>query len=83
MPVLLAKEVSRRGHGMHVSCWCSTHVCAVQIRTQIAQEMVQDLGNIAEENSLLMRETLFLAFNLDNVVDHPLNQEEGTPPSDS
>ena len=57
-------------------------MCAVQIRTQIAKEMVQDLGNIAEENSLLMRETLFLAFNLDNVVDHPLSQEEGTTPSD-
>ncbi|BDA42224.1 hypothetical protein COCOBI_03-1110 [Coccomyxa sp. Obi] len=55
----------------------------MDIRTQIAKEMVQDLGNIAEENSLLMRETLFLAFNLDNVVDHPLSQEEGTPTGDS
>ncbi len=51
----------------------------LQIRTQIAKEMTEDLSNIAEENSLLMRETLVTAFSLDNVVDHPLSQWEGTP----
>jgi hypothetical protein len=55
----------------------------VQIRTQISKEMMDDLGNIAEENSLLMRETLVTAFSLDNVVDHPLEEMEGSPSGSS
>ena len=45
--------------------------CA-QIRTQLASEMIDDLKDIAEENSLLLRETIFSSFSLDHVVDHPL-----------
>jgi len=41
--------------------------------------MVEDLKNIAEENALLMRETLVMSFSLDNVVDHPLSRVKGTP----
>lgn len=44
---------------------------------------MDDLGNIAEENSLLMRETLVTAFSLDNVVDHPLEEMEGSPSGSS
>lgn len=61
-------------------------VHCVQIRTQISKEMIDDLKNIAEENALLMRETLVTSFSLDNVVDHPLSRAKGTPddsPDDS
>ena len=44
-----------------------------QIRSQLAAEMVMDLKNISEENSSLMRETLSVSLNLDNVVEHPLD----------
>ena len=50
----------------------------VQIRTAIAKEMVQDLSDISEENSLLMRETIQQSFslNLDNVTSHPLDSTD-------
>ncbi len=50
---------------------------AGQIRTQVAKEMTDDLRNIAEENALLMRESLTFAFSLDHVVDHPLERSGG------
>ena len=40
--------------------------------------MTDDLRNIAEENALLMRESLTFAFSLDHVVDHPL-ERKGEP----
>ncbi len=46
-----------------------------QIRSQIAKEMIEDLKNVAEENALLMRESVTVAFSLDNVVDHPLSRQ--------
>ncbi|CAK0769965.1 hypothetical protein CVIRNUC_003720 [Coccomyxa viridis] len=47
----------------------------MEIRTQLASEMIDDLKDIAEENSLLLRETIFSSFSLDHVVDHPLEAE--------
>jgi len=48
----------------------------LQIRVAIAKEMAQDLSNITEENSDLMRETIQQSFllSLDNVVSHPLDK---------
>ena len=40
----------------------------VQIRTQLAKEMTQDLSNVAEENALLMRETIAASFSLESMV---------------
>jgi hypothetical protein len=37
--------------------------------------MTDDLKNVAEENALLMRESLTFAFSLDNVVEHPLSKQ--------
>lgn len=50
----------------------------LQIRTAIAKEMVQDLSDISEENSLLMRETIQQSFslNLDNVTSHPMDSTD-------
>ena len=50
--------------------------CDVQIRSVIAKEMIQDLSDIAEENSLLMRETIKVSFSLDNVTSHPLDSSD-------
>lgn len=44
----------------------------LQIRTQIASEMIDDLKDIAEENALLMRESIAGMFSLEQVVEHPL-----------
>ena len=46
-------------------------VC-LQIRTQIASEMVDDLKDVAEENALLMRESIAGMFSLEQVVERPL-----------
>ena len=43
----------------------------LQIRTQIAGEMIDDLKDIAEENALLMRESIAGMFSLEQVVEHP------------
>jgi hypothetical protein len=40
----------------------------MEIRTQIAKEMIQELQAVSEENSLLMRETLTSSLSLDNVA---------------
>lgn len=56
-------------------------LCMLQIRTQIANEMIDDLKDIAEENSLLMRESLFASLSLEQVVDHPLEQEPDQEPA--
>ena len=56
-------------------------MCHLQIRTQIANEMIDDLKDIAEENSLLMRESLFASLSLEQVVDHPLEQEPDQEPA--
>ena len=48
----------------------------MQIRSVIAKEMIQDLSDIAEENSLLMRETIKVSFSLDNVTSHPLDSSD-------
>jgi hypothetical protein len=45
----------------------------MEIRVQIAKEMVQDLGEVGEENSLLMRETLLTSLSLDLDADDPGN----------
>lgn len=37
----------------------------MEIRGQIAKEMIQDLMEVGEENSLLMRETLLTSLSLD------------------
>ena len=47
----------------------------MQIRTQIASEMIDDLKDIAEENALLMRESIAGMFSLEQVVEHPLESE--------
>ena len=47
----------------------------LQIRTQLAKEMTQDLSDVAEENALLMRETIAVSFSLDNVVQHPFGDD--------
>ena len=55
---------------------CPSKPCCVQIRSQLANEMIDDLKNIAEENALLMRESLTFAFSLDTTtVDHPLSRK--------
>lgn len=48
----------------------------MDIRVVLAKEMAQDLSNIVEENSELMRETIQQSFalSLDNVVSHPLDK---------
>lgn len=40
----------------------------MEIRTQIAKEMIEDLKQVSEENALLMRETVLSSFSLDNVT---------------
>ncbi len=55
-------------------------MCALQIRTQIANEMIDDLKDIAEENSLLMRESLFASLSLEHVVEHPHEQAPDQEP---
>lgn len=52
--------------GSHCDC------LYVQIRTQLANEMIDDLKDIAEENALLMRESITSMFSLEQVVEHPL-----------
>ncbi len=52
----------------------------LQIRTQIANEMIDDLKDIAEENSLLMRESLFASLSLEHVVEHPHEQAPDQEP---
>lgn len=51
---------------------------SMQIRSVIAKEMITDLGEVAEENSLLMRETISKSFtlSLDNVTSHPLDSTD-------
>jgi hypothetical protein len=44
----------------------------MEIRTQIAGEFMQDLSDVSEENSLLLRESLTSSLSLDNVAPHPL-----------
>lgn len=51
----------------------------MQIRTQIAKEMTQDLKDISSENALLMRETVTFSFNLDNIVVHPVDKYTSGP----
>ncbi len=48
------------------------------MRTQLAKEFVQDLQDVAEEDALLMRETVTQSFSLslDNVVDHPMDKND-------
>lgn len=50
----------------------------LQIRTAISKEMIQDLKDISEENSVLMRETIQQSFslNLDNVTSHPMDKTD-------
>ena len=45
----------------------------MEIRGQIAKEMIQDLMQVSEENSLLMRETLLTSLSLDLEADDPGN----------
>ncbi|CAL5220007.1 g1952 [Coccomyxa viridis] len=52
----------------------------MEIRTQIANEMIDDLKDIAEENSLLMRESLFASLSLEHVVEHPHEQAPDQEP---
>lgn len=40
----------------------------MEIRTQLAKEMIEDLKQVSEENALLMRETVVSSFSLDNVT---------------
>ncbi|KAK9798982.1 hypothetical protein WJX73_007665 [Symbiochloris irregularis] len=46
----------------------------MDIRTQLAAEMIQDLKEVSAENATLMRETVTLSFNLNNVVAHPVDK---------
>lgn len=41
----------------------------MEVRGQIAKEMIQDLMDVGEENSLLMRETLLTSLSLDLEAD--------------
>lgn len=43
----------------------------LQIRTQLAAEMTQDLSAVAEENAHLMRESIAASFSLDTVASSP------------
>ena len=54
----------------------------LQIRSVIAKEMIQDLSDVAEENSALMRETIQLSFslNIDNVTSHPVDNADTVDP---
>ncbi len=45
----------------------------MEIRGQIAKEMIQDLREVSEENSLLMRETLLTSLSLDLDTEDPGN----------
>ena len=49
----------------------STDWSSLQIRTQLAKEMTQDLSAVAEENAHLMRETIAASFSLDTVASSP------------
>lgn len=45
----------------------------MDIRSQIAKEMTQDLKDVSQENTGLLRETLTISFSLDNIVAHPID----------
>lgn len=47
----------------------------VQIRSQLAREFIQDLSDVSEENSVLLRESLTSSLSLDNVTSHPLEND--------
>lgn len=57
-------------HGVH-----SAMIACTQIRTQISREFVQDLQAVAEENAILLRETLSVSLSLDATAAHPLESE--------
>lgn len=61
-----------------------SQLSCLQIRNQLAKEMVQDLTGIPEENNSLMRETLLNSFalSLEHVVAHPVENAE-TPTTES
>lgn len=67
-----ASELARRGSWRHL---LKLLAVSLQIRTQIASEMIDDLKDIAEENALLMRESIAGMFSLEQVVEHPLESE--------
>ena len=48
-----------------------------QIRSQVAEEWIQELKQIAEENAVLLRESVATSFNLDNVVEKPVATDYG------
>lgn len=64
-----ASELPTRGSCCHL---LKPLAVCLQIRTQIASEMIDDLKDIAEENALLMRESIAGMFSLEQVVEHPL-----------
>jgi len=47
----------------------------MEIRGQLAKEMIQDLSQVGEENSLLMRETLLTSLSLDVDAEDPGNPD--------
>ena len=53
--------------GTHASVRLQRNIAqrVMEIRGQIAKEMIQDLMEVGEENSLLMRETLLTSLSLD------------------
>ncbi len=55
--------------------WYTPNPPCTQIRSQISQEFVQDLQAIAEENSILLRETLAVSLSLDATAEHPLESD--------
>lgn len=58
---------------IHVYRWKVLVVACLQIRSQIAKEMTQDLKDVSQENTGLLRETLTISFSLDNIVAHPID----------
>jgi hypothetical protein len=53
----------------------------MQIRTQIAKEMTEDLKNVSEENALLLRESLSVSLSKMLLVDD--SADGPNPPGDA
>ena len=55
----------------------------LEIRTQIAKEMIEDLKQVSEENASLMRETVLSSFTLDNITVAEGGEDGGYTPLES
>ena len=63
--------------------------CCLQIRSQVALEFIEDLRDVSEENSTLLRESLFSSFSMtfdslpvaEKGSAVPAAEQDGSPPA--